>query len=236
MESLLPSTPLDRLIALDRIDLQDKYREVITRRPRDVPALLRSLYREGKLLDHNALLMSTLDTIHPRGDQLKKLLLGGLHNVFVDILTDHAVYATFEGCLGRLIFGLAEIVLALVGELRGQRMGENPIVDQLLTRSAELWGMIWSKRSLLQGETTSDRDYQKAVKNLAASWNVMMNQNNFSSENPLCTRLGHVAIYCWHHLPQPTLSSRNTRGNDLLAVLISQFLSGCSQQTRDQLV
>ena len=96
MESLLSSTPLDLLIALDRIDLQDKYREVITRRPRDVPALLRSLYREGKLLDHNALLMSTLDTIYPRGDQLKELLLGGLHNVFVDILTDHTVYATFE--------------------------------------------------------------------------------------------------------------------------------------------
>ena len=103
MESLLSSTPLDLLIALDRIDLQDKYREVITRRPRDVPALLRSLYREGKLLDHNALLMSTLDTIHPRGDQLKEYLLGGLHNMFVDILTDHTVYTlqVSQPCVSR---------------------------------------------------------------------------------------------------------------------------------------
>lgn len=97
MESSLSSAPLDLLLALDRIDnLRDKYREAITRRPRDVPALLRSSYREGKLTDHNALLMFTLDAIHSRGDQLKELLSGGLHNVFVDILTDHNVYATFE--------------------------------------------------------------------------------------------------------------------------------------------
>ena len=79
-----------------------------------------------------------------------------------------------QGFLEGEINGLADIVLALVGEPRGQRTQETLIVDQLLTRSVELWNIIWSKCSLLQGESTSDRDYLKAIKCLNASWNAMI--------------------------------------------------------------
>ena len=79
-----------------------------------------------------------------------------------------------QGFLEELIFALADIVSALVGELRDLRMEETLIVDQLLTRSGELWDIIWSKRILLQRGTISDLSYPKAIESLNFSWNAMI--------------------------------------------------------------
>ena len=79
-----------------------------------------------------------------------------------------------QGPLEGLIFGLADIALALVGELRGLRMEETLIIDQLLARSVELWDIIWSKRDLLQGGTITDLSYPKAIERLSSSWNAMI--------------------------------------------------------------
>ena len=103
MESVMFPSSLELLIALDQMDRLHKYEEVITRRPRDVSALLRSSYCEGNLTETSALLMLIMDAIHDRRDQLKEYLLGGLHNMFVDILTDHTVYTlqVSQPCVSR---------------------------------------------------------------------------------------------------------------------------------------